>query len=291
VARQDRQESTALSRPVGRVAACVAGRLSKIDTHDENATFSMTRMQNYRIVIPTRDSARWIAAFNEAYELLRIRPLYIYDTRSTDATRQVLDGLRAEVVAVTPQVDRVEAMLSVTRHAVDTEWVIRFDDDEIPSRTLIDWLDRVLPTIQHSSVAFSRSDANFRADRLIYSRLEDYYFHPQDPTYLDPQWRGFRPRHVTFRDTIHSPGFSPTQFTTAPARAFFVHFDWSLRSFNERIAKLLRYERQHPGAGWGSAKFYLPELHAEHDLRWTAFETDEFNDFARRLVRGTPSST
>ena len=243
--------------------------------------------RNFRVVVPTRDSAGWIAAFAEVYRTLGVRPIYLYDTRSADGTRAILADIAADVVPVEPKHDRVEAMLAVSRHAVETDWVVRLDDDELPSRALIDWLDSSLPAIEEPSLAVSRRDAQFSGGRLCFSRLEDYYFHPQDPTYLNPQWRVFRPHDVCFSESIHTAGFDRPSLRTVPDWAFFVHFDWILRSFEQRRTKLARYERQSAGAGWKYAHFYLMELHAPGDLRWTPFETAEFDHFARGLARVT----
>jgi len=216
--------------------------------------------------------------------------LYLYDVRSTDSTLALLKALGAETISVEPEFDRVECMLSTPWDSVEEEWVIRFDDDELPSAGLIHWLDTSLHRIEEASIAFSRRDVQFVEKCLCFSRLEDYYFHPLDPTYLDPQWRAFQPRKVDFTDAIHTPGFHVSQFATAPSSTFFVHFDWILRTFEQRLAKVRRYERQSTGGGWPFARFYLPELHAQEDLRWTPFETAEFDELAQRLLTAATTS-
>ncbi len=251
----------------------------------------MSHDRCYRVIVPTRDGAEWIRPIAEAYRALGVRPLYLYDTRSADGTFAVLEDLGADVAPVTPTSDRVEGIISVSRDVVETEWVVRFDDDELPSAALIAWLDRSLARVAEPSLALSRRNAWVLHGELRFSRLEDHYFHPQDPTYLDPQWRAFRPREVDFVDAIHTRGFTASQSDMAPQWAFFVHFDWIVRSFEQRCAKLTRYDRQSPGAGWSFARFYLPELHAAEDLRWTPFETDEFNCLARRLARISAAAT
>jgi hypothetical protein len=238
-------------------------------------------MTSYRIVIPTRDSAVWIGTFAAAYRKANIEPLYLCDTRSSDGTISILKSINADIVLVEPAFDRVECMLSTTKKCVQADWVIRFDDDEMPSTSLIKWLDASLPILTKPTIAFSRRDAFFVRGQLSYSRLEDYFFYPQDPSYLGPQWRGFRPQEVEFHDQLHSPGFSASNAVFAPPGAFFTHFDWILRSFWQRVKKIERYEAQSLGGGWGLARFYLPELHTEHDLRWTPFEDDEFQTLSR----------
>jgi hypothetical protein len=134
-------------------------------------------------------------------------------------------------------------------------------------------------------VALSRRDCLLQDDRLYYSRLEDFYFFKPDPNYLDPQWRVFRHREVEYNDTIHTPGFKvepPIQL--APQEAYFIHLDWVLRTYEERLAKLKNYELQKKGSGVNFAQFYLPELHNPNDLKLTTFETGEFDSLARSVA-------
>lgn len=239
--------------------------------------------RNYRIVVPTRDSARWLGSFHNGYRRLGIEPIYLFDTRSRDCTREILQDLGAEVINVEPRYDRVEAMLSATLAIPSAEWVVRFDDDELPSAGLIKWLDESLGAVVEPCLAISRRDLFVRGGQLCFSRMEHFYFLQGDPTFLDPQWRGFRPRDVRFNDAIHSPGFAVEVFGTVPQSAYFAHFDWIVRSLQQRQAKIRRYESQSPGSGWPFAHFYLPELHHPQASRWTPIETDEFNPLITEL--------
>jgi hypothetical protein len=239
--------------------------------------------RGYRVVVPTRDSAGWIRAFHDAYRRLGVDPFYLFDTRSRDATHAILQDLGAEMMPVTPGADRAEAMLPATLSVASGDWIVRFDDDELPSAALLAWLDRHLDAIAEPCLALSRRDVLIRDGQLCFSRMEHYYFHPHDPTFLDPQWRGFRPAHVRFSNTLHTPGFAVETFHTAPQSAYFVHFDWMLRTYEQRIAKLRRYESQSVGGGWGLAQYYLPELHHPESVRWTPMDTQEFDPLLSAL--------
>jgi hypothetical protein len=239
--------------------------------------------RSYRIVVPTRDSARWIGTFHYQYHKMGLSPLYLVDTRSGDDTAGILARLGAEVVAITPSHDRVESMLACTKTLVESEWIVRFDDDELPSHALIRWLDERLAAVSKSSLAISRRDAFRFGDALYFSRMEHYYFHPSDPTFLNPQWRGFRPASVHFTDVVHTPGFSIGDFDSAPQSAYFVHFDWIIRTPEQRLEKMRRYDRQSSSASWTWALFYLPEHHHPDACRWTSFETEEFDRLATEL--------
>jgi hypothetical protein len=244
--------------------------------------------RGYRVVVPTRDSAGWIGAFHDAYRRLGVDPLYLFDRRSRDGTRAILRDLGAEVMPVTPSHDRVEAMLPATLSLASGDWIVRFDDDELPSAALLAWLDRHLGTVSEPCLALSRRDVLIRDGRLGFSRMEAYYFHPHDPTFLDPQWRGFRPADVRFTDAIHTAGFAIESFHTAPQSAYFVHFDWMLRSLEQRMAKLRRYEAQSAGGGWALAQYYLPELHHPESVRWTPMDTREFDPLLSALMISAP---
>lgn len=249
----------------------------------------MARSGRFQVVVPTRDSARWIAPFYRAYERLGISPLYLVDSRSSDGTAGILGALGARIETVTPRHDRVEAMLQFTRDLPGDDWFIRFDDDELPSAELIRWLHQNLAQVEAPTLAISRRDVQLNAGALHYSRMELYYFHPDDPTFLDPQWRGFVASEVNFIDAIHTPGFELTRFLTVPDAAYFVHWDWILRSQAERMEKLRRYERQSPGSGWKFSQFYLPELVREAS-RWTPLLTDQFSPLLSEILAARSAS-
>lgn len=237
----------------------------------------------YRIVVPTRDSARWVGLLYRHYRAMGVQPLYLVDSRSTDGTAELLRGLGAELQMISPPENRVESMLEMTRDLVHTQWVIRFDDDEMPSAALLAWLDQELAGVHAASIAFSRRDAAWVDGALCFSRMEHYYWLPERLDYLNPQWRGFRPAAVRFSTAIHSPGFDIDDHTLVPPSAYFIHFDWILRSVAQRMEKLRGYERQRQGAGWAFAQFYLPEHHHMDTNRWTRFETAEFDTLAEAL--------
>lgn len=240
----------------------------------------------YQLVVPTRDSARWIGQFFEAYREIGVSPLYLVDTRTADRTAGILSALGAEILPVTPTADRVESMISVISTLVEKEWVLRLDDDEFPSVALIRWLGSGLSTIRENSVAISRRDCLLSADgQVLYSRLEDYYWESRDYSFLCPQWRLYRHKSVNYTSDLHTPGFIVRGLQFAPPDCHFVHFDWILRSFAERQEKLEQYERQSKGKGRPFARYYLPELHHPRDLRLARMESSEFTPLAHSIAR------
>lgn len=214
-----------------------------------------------RVVVPTRDSTGWIGAVLDAYDRLGVRPLFLVDSRGADGTRRILEARGADVAEVTPEADLVEDMVWRIPSVTDAAWILRFDDDEMPSRTLLEWVASALPGMDADQVAFSRRWCLFSPEgRLRYSRLEDFHWSEARPDLLDPQSRLFRADRVRYVRGIHTAGFEPSAaLRLAPAEAFFCHFDWIVRGPAARLAKLRRYEREAAGGGVRFGRFYLPE--------------------------------
>ena len=237
--------------------------------------------------IPTRNSAKWILPFVRAYQRLGINPVYLVDSRSSDATEAMLRDASMRVEKVTPSADRVEAIMSLIPEFCRTSWALRLDDDELPSRSLLNWLESDLKAVKEDAVSLSRRPCLLGRDGVLrYSRAEVFYWNEHYPLMLDPQTRLFRPDRVTYTSEIHTPGFITTlPAGNAPARAYFLHFDWILRSTAERILKLRQYDTQTQGAGTNFANFYLPECLSPERLRETTFETEELAALASDLAQ------
>ena len=238
----------------------------------------------YAIFVPTRNSERWIRHFAQAYHQLGLRPVYLLDSRTTDQTGAILREEKMEVITITPKLDRVEAIVGMIADFCKSGWALRFDDDELPSRELVRWLQSNIAAIEEDLVALSRRPCVLGRDGIVrYSKAEMFYWSEQHPEILDPQVRLFRPSRVHYADSIHTPGIViDKRVFYAPSRHFFAHFDWILRSTAERINKVREYERQTPGT-LRYAKFYLPECVSPEQLRETDFETDEFRELSKAL--------
>ncbi len=238
----------------------------------------------YRIVVPTRNSASWARTFLRAYKKLQVEPLYLVDSRTTDDTADILADEHVEFKYVTPDKDRVEAIMAKIPTLCQSDWVLRLDDDELPSATLVKWLDSALPQVEENAVSICRRTCLLSRDGLMrYSRAEMLYWDETHPEFLDPQIRLFRPNRVSYKDEIHTPGLIPNSpVYRAPCSAFFAHFDWIIRTAAERINKIRAYDKQVPGT-LKYAKFYLAECLSPERLRETDFDTDEFNEVAEGL--------
>jgi hypothetical protein len=235
----------------------------------------------FRVVVPTRDSAPWIAALAGAYRHVGVRPLFLVDSRSTDGTLGELRRLGADAVEVLPAEDCVEDIVWRIPAFTSSAWVLRLDDDEMPSVGMLQWIRANLRACT-AKVAFPRRWAFMTQDgTLSYAEHRQLYYMEVRPDLLDPQIRLYRPDKVTYTRNIHTPGFTMEgDLHIAPPEAFICHFDWIARSFEERHAKLRRYDIALPGCGFALLYFYLPELLHPVDRCETPFETTEFDVLA-----------
>ncbi len=235
----------------------------------------MVRSGSYRIVIPTRDGGNWLAPFARAYQRLGVHPLYLLVSRTTDNSREILRQYRCEMVEVTPIYDRGEDVLwrGIAAAGIDAEWLLRIDDDEMPSCALIAWITEIGVNRSEPAIYLSSRQAWHGG----YSRLEGFYFNHSRPDFLLPQPRFFRPPKITYTDALHTPGIVvPPDTGWAPDTAFLMHADWLVRSLQARLIKVQGYEAQRAGGGREFSHFSLPEYQDHGRLRITAFETDEF---------------
>jgi hypothetical protein len=148
---------------------------------------------NYRFIVPTRNSSKWIEGFLVEYRRLGVEPLYLLDRRSVDDTEAILASMKADYVLVSSRHSRVESIIAECVGLLSEKWVIRLDDDEIPSRQMAEWIDKNILSVESPSISFSRRDAFLRGNDLFYSRNEAYYWLPDNYDYLNPQWRAFQP--------------------------------------------------------------------------------------------------
>jgi hypothetical protein len=236
-------------------------------------------MPSFKVVIPTRDSARWIGTFLNSYRILGIEPIYIVDTRSEDATLDILRDMSADLIPFTPAGDFVEAgMIEFGSRQAGAEWILRLDDDEFPSAALLRWVSSIGVKSLNQAWNISRRELFHHDGDIFYSRSPGCFRHPQAPGYLGPQGRLHHVERVKYINRFHTVGFeSPRFFPLAPENAFFVHCSCLLRTPVERWEKIRKYEEIEPLSTLRLADEYLPEL---YDLAYHDAKRDGLEEFA-----------
>ena len=215
----------------------------------------------YRIIIPTRDSARHVAPFLNAFREYGVEPLYIVNTATVDGTGDLLRAMKADVIDFTPSAEYVEAgFQEFAAQKTGTKWILRLDDDEFPSRAMLRWIAEVGCRSLNPGWIFSRHEL-FQHDGQIWtSRRPGRYNNARDADFLSAQGRLYHVDRVSYSREIHTSGFANLPFFgDAPKEAFFIHCNCLLRSAAERLQKIYRAERIKPLSNWRVGDEYLPE--------------------------------
>ena len=207
-------------------------------------------MPKFEIIIPTRDSARWIGIFLDAYRKAGIEPLYCRHSNYEFDTGDIVGEGRENAAVHAPwRLCRSGDDQFGARHA-STKWILRVDDDEFPSRALLRWIASVgvksLNQMWYISIR-----TLFVCDGAIhYSRSLGHFAHPQAAAFLHPHPRLFHADRVVYRQKVHTPGFeAPAYASFAPQDAFLVHCNCLLRhrrSDGARYKSTRRSKRNRP---------------------------------------------
>lgn len=236
------------------------------------------------LVVPTANSARRLEPFLQFYQSNNIRVVYAVDRRTTDGTRELIGKYGFRMIEVQGDQPRVESVLPSIAAHIAAPWILRVDDDELPTPKLLEFAAAVAGGESRSSYSFPR--AEYRCNPAS-GRLERSYIFVFGPDGgLNMQCRLYRPDSVAYRDELHSPGFVPMDDVLAPDDAYLLHFDWVVRSRAERQAKFEAYERQSPVHARACKHCTLHEVVPES---WHIFGTvrdDRLQEFTKSLLEG-----
>ena len=207
------------------------------------------------VIVAVFNASKWLSAICDGYDALRIRPLYIVDAASNDDSLAILQQRKTRVLTATNKHARVESLLAELIPYLGSRWIFRLDDDELPSQATLKWISQNILNIRETAVSLPRRWIR-RSESAsdVHSCIAAH-----GPSSIDEPLRLFQPSKVEPIQTIHTPGFRYDSLHHAPADACFYHFDWIVRSYEERLTKIERYEASNPGSGWKFEDYYFPE--------------------------------
>jgi len=241
------------------------------------------------IIVPVCNAERWIGTILEAYDAMGLRPLFILDTRSADRTAEILAVRRARVLPATGRHARVESLLFTVVPSLRSPWLLRLDDDELPSRALLAWVAGNLHGLPTSVAGFPRQWVRrLEAGGWATSFCAGASRAAGGTAEEDRQHRLFRRDAVALREDLHTPGFDLPAVTEAPSGAVIYHFDWLVRCRDERLRKIAAYDRQSPGNGTRFAAYYLPEDHDASLYAFTPLSDPAARTLASRMQQTNP---
>jgi hypothetical protein len=233
----------------------------------------------YSVLIPTKDSAAWIGTLLRHYQARGITPTLLLDARTTDTTRAIAAALGVPVVDV-HGFTHTEAIVSLAKDIVKTPWALFIHDDEVPSDALFARLAGPQPPDAAQSVALPRRWAWFEPGQpLMYGRSSHWHDRTDQPG-TDHAWRLFRPDQVTYTSIMHTEGIRIDRWSRVPLEAYFVHFEWVLRSRAQRAWKLWKYDEYRWGYGKFFEKVYVPESQPPGVIEYLPFGTTAYDELA-----------
>lgn len=242
--------------------------------------------QRLRIIIPTMNAENYIDIILDFYEEIGLPVTVFVDSKSEDTTKTKVEARGVETLVLNNPSTIVEGMIQELSIRSGTEWVLRMDDDELPSKAMLTHIQKVLSNKTINSVGFPRLQCTVTDE----AKLKASKLHPST---AHIQWRLYRPKMVPYTTEIHTPGFIPDGKTSAvaPIEATMIHLDWSFHSYENRWAKVKRYDAHSDGLGSTWKNYYLWEDDKEHGKK-NLFTVDfpEFSNTALSVKNRLPQN-
>lgn len=232
------------------------------------------------VILPTMDSAHYIDLILGYYEKIGVPTIVFVDTKSTDDTSAVAARF-TRVIQIENPGTIAEEVIQQMSCAPELEFVLRMDDDELPSLGMMEFVRSVTKKAKPEAAAygFPRHQCAVSVDGRLLRHLD------HSATTDHRQWRLYRPRKVRFTKRIHTSGIEidDLRLLEAPDWACMVHLDWALHSYDQRKAKVQRYDVHTPGAGSFLRPYYLFEEVPGAKERFEPFDLPEFRSLARTI--------
>jgi glycosyltransferase involved in cell wall biosynthesis len=243
------------------------------------------RGQNKRhavtVIVPTINSAGHLDIVLDYYKRMGVSPVIFVDARSTDDTFRVASNSCEHVHLIESPRNWVEGMVERISRSVTTGWALRVDDDELPSRAVLEMCKGDLSGIAAPVVSFPRRNCGLTRDGQFAfdGRSEE-----------DRQFRLYRVNVVKYTTDIHSPAIIVDRNLSMRDPHFLIHFDWAVHNYEQRRSKVERYDRIAALAGDRFRKGILFEEDSELPGACVALNAPEFVPVAAAIASRFPRS-
>lgn len=241
----------------------------------------MRGVDDLTILIPTWNAGDYIDVFLSYYmDVLKVPVTVVVDSKTNDNTRSIADRWASDIWTVHNPAPRVGEIIETFSRAARTPWILRIDDDELPSPALIDFVRRAIVNEDYDAYSFLRYECGVAKDGTL---LRHFGFDPTE----QQQWRLYRHNRMRYITAGHTPGFlvdSP-RFRLADEDAFIIHLDWAVHSRDRRRSKKVRYDAHTPGHGDWIPGLILYEDDPDHRDKFAPLDVPEFRETGRRLAR------
>jgi hypothetical protein len=230
------------------------------------------------IAIATINSSRYIDIILRYYREHGIAVTLFVDDRSVDDSLGKARELAPDAISTSnPGGFIAEGLLQKMSRACPTKWLLRIDDDELPSLAMMDFARNAGRNDTPDVYAFPRQ-------QCAVSRKGALLRHGEVSPHDHRQWRLYQPARVEFTRGLHTPGIvwgEQARAVTAPLEASLIHLDWAVHSYHDRRRKVERYDAHTANAGtkWRSYYLYEEEPFAPatfSELPWPEFRQTAF---------------
>lgn len=243
-------------------------------TNRDPAEFAMG--DDLTLVLPTLNSARHIDIILSFYYDHGIPVTVFVDDRSTDETIEVVKKSGMEAVVISnPTPPIMEGLIAPMSRLCGTKWVLRLDDDELPTLAMMEFIREKLRKPGPAVYGFQRHECAISCKGRLLS-------HSRVSPYVHRQWRLYQTEAVTFAPKLHTPGFKCDGMGDdgAPPEVPMIHLDWALHSHEERRRKVERYQA-HPEGERATENAYSYYLYEDQPWPMDCFRLLAYPEFAK----------
>jgi glycosyltransferase involved in cell wall biosynthesis len=245
--------------------------------------------KNVKLIIPTRGCAKWLPYFLEAYRALGFEPAYAVDRGCEPETLALLEQNHAEAIFIDANdIRNGESIMPYLSKRVSEDYVFRLDDDEFPTGELLRWVNSI-PDSQYAFVTswwLPRYEVAWLDGRLRSCHPKWLRTKLGSRQYENLHGgRFYRHKDVEY-DKVgpHHGNFISEYVSHAPPGALIIHFDYLVRTVQERLDKLRSTEQRFKDAGWPFANHVMPELAPRELLRPRDFDHPDLRPLVGKLL-------
>ena len=232
------------------------------------------------IIVPTIDSASYIDILLGHYATELGLPVTVYvDSKTRDDTMAVAQRVSDKVFPIENGHSRVGEIVEAMSRQCRTPWVLRIDDDELPTVAMINFVRDVIQADAADACSFPRHECAVSPEGKLLR-------HVAFDAGAQKQWRLYKAGSVVYRTTGHTPNFhlDGLRLLDAPPEAAMIHLDWAVHDPERRLSKVERYNAHTPNDGTRFRHVILYEEEPGYECQFQRLYLGEFDRTTKALA-------